>query len=144
MNNSLMTWNGNRKYTIRSMASNPAGQEIPKPADTFVVDNTAPAITVITPNGNAYLNTLPTLSGTVTDTAPGTIASVVLHVVRDDGNYWNWQQSTFTALSGASDLTASLGSGNLSELYHGLLPGEYRNRRLGEWPDLYRPRSRRR
>ena len=108
------SWNGNRNYTIKSMAINPAGQEVLKPAVTFVVDNTAPTVAVTAPNGSAYLNTLPILSGNVTDTPPGTIASVIFHAIRDDGQYWNWQASTFTAPTPPStDLTATHVSGNL-------------------------------
>src|SRR5262249_10635891 len=83
------------------------------PNASFVVDDTPPTGSIQAPDSRLYLNSLPTLSGTAGDISPGVVTSVVFRVERQvDGAYWNWQTSTFTALSGAStDLTPSLSGG---------------------------------
>ncbi len=106
-------FNGTHLYQINSQGVNQALSltETPGPKATFVVDNNAPAENVTVPNGAAYVNNLPTLVGTASDTSPGAMQSVVFRVI-NGGKFWNWQSSTFTALSGAAtDLTASFGGG---------------------------------
>src|SRR5262249_14641432 len=44
-------------------------------------------------------------------TSPGQVTTVIYRAIRDDGKYWNWQSSTFTAVNApATDLTATLGA----------------------------------
>ena len=139
MNIPQLAWITNHKYVIYSQASFPGVSIEPTPQSaTFVVDNTAPSGLTITPDSRLFLNSLPTLSGTASDTPPGILTSVVFRVARgDDGSkFWNWQASTFTALSGAAtDLGPSSQRRHL-ELHDFVFPGEYRHRHMGKWPVL--------
>src|SRR5439155_10474896 len=81
---------------------------------TFVVDDTPPSGTVTSPDSRLYLKSLPTLSGTASDTAPGVLTGVTFRVARaeDGSKFWNWQTSSFTVLSGAAtDLVPTLNAG---------------------------------
>ena len=109
-------WIGNQYYKITSLGLNvPQGlSESGGPSATFVIDNTAPSGAFNTPDTRLFLNSLPTLSATATDIAPGIVQSVVFHVLEaGTTQYWNWQSSTFTAASSpATDLTATFSSPN--------------------------------
>src|SRR6185312_8751670 len=106
-------FNGTHLYQITSQGLNVPQSltESAGPNATFIVDNNPPTTAVTGPSGAAYLNELPVLSGTAADASPGAVQSVAFRVV-NNGKFWNWQSSTFTALSGsATDLSATFGSG---------------------------------
>src|SRR5262249_25781348 len=92
----IASWNGNHTYTIGSEAINGAGTEPAKALLNFIVDNSAPSVTVSVPENRKYRKTLWTLSGTASDLTPGILDDVYFHAVRSDGKMWNWQTSTFT------------------------------------------------
>src|SRR5262249_45192107 len=107
---------GARNYRITSQGVNQPDSltENPGPNAIFIVDSQNPSGTITNPDSRAYRNSLPTLTATASDTAPGTVQSVVFRVARgeDATKLWNWQTSTFTVASGAAtDLTATLNAG---------------------------------
>ena len=109
------SWTTGRKYTITTKGIYGANQEAPAFPLTFVIDDAQPTGAVTTPDNRIYLNSLPTLSGTADDSAPGTVATVNFRVIRGgDSLLWNWQASTFTAANPlATDLPGVHGAGTL-------------------------------
>ncbi len=113
-------WIGNEYYQIISKGRNipQSIDENPGPAQTatFVFDSSAPVGSYNSPDNRQYLNSLPTLSANAVDTPPGITQSVIFRVQQqaNPSQYWNWQTSTFSALSGAAtDLNGTNVSGNL-------------------------------
>ncbi|KAF0127252.1 MAG: hypothetical protein FD189_320, partial [Elusimicrobia bacterium] len=105
------SWNGNRKYRVRSKAIG-ATEESPGLGREFVIDSAAPVAAISVPSA-LYVKALPELQGTAYDQAPGAVQSVYFRVKRSENTqYWNWKTSTFTALSGAdTDLLPILDAG---------------------------------
>ncbi|MEK7721568.1 MAG: hypothetical protein AAB359_04170, partial [Elusimicrobiota bacterium] len=110
-------WNVNRKYRVRSMAKHTTNgdESAPGTGSEFVIDPTVPAAAITQP-GKAYVIALTTITGNVSDTAPGIVNSAYFRVKRQGlSEYWNWQTSTFTVLDVSpqkyTDLPASVNAG---------------------------------
>jgi len=104
-------WNNNRKYRVQSRAKHEINGLVETPAsgNVFIIDDTPPSLNITQPD-KAYVINVPTLTASITDIAPGTVVSAYFRVKKQGlSEYWNWQASTFTALSGSyTDLTANL------------------------------------
>ncbi|MHB0996888.1 MAG: hypothetical protein ACYC2I_11015, partial [Elusimicrobiales bacterium] len=102
-------WNGNRKYRVTSKGEHTGfgTVETPFAYREFIVDSTAPAAAVTMPN-RAYMRSLASLSGTVSDIAPGTVVSAYFRIKQGVDKFYNWQESTFTVAGTYTDLPASL------------------------------------
>jgi hypothetical protein len=86
--------------------------ETPTGGREFVIDSTAPSVAISNP-AQAYMKAVTLLEGAVSDLTPGALNNTYFRVKRQAAaEYWNWQASTFTALSGAyTDLTAGVAAG---------------------------------
>jgi len=108
-------WNGNRKYNVKSKAWLNLIPENPGTGTDFIIDATPPAAAVSNP-GQAYMKALTVLEGAVSDTPPGALQYTYFRVKRQlEEKFWNWQTSTFTALSGGyTDLVPQTVIGGLA------------------------------
>src|SRR5205085_743186 len=105
----VSSWTTPHSYTLESEATAGAVNESPTQGPvTFYIDDTAPQNSIQLPNA-AYMNSLPSLSGTATDNAdalPGAQKTVYFRVKRNDtGQYWD-NTSTYTA--SAADCVTSV------------------------------------
>src|SRR5262249_37649909 len=78
-----------------------------------------PVTTLITPPNLAFLNSLTTLSATITDVAPGLVSNAagdVFFTVKQTGSnaFWDYQLSTFTVASANTNLNATKQSGSFN------------------------------
>ncbi len=87
----LPFWESGEDYTIRSTATdNATNVEIPSSGNTFTFETDKPSSTITTPTDGAYLNSLPTISGTASDTGGSKVNRVQISIKRpSDNKYWD-------------------------------------------------------
>ncbi|HBE87556.1 MAG TPA: hypothetical protein DDW67_00235, partial [Elusimicrobia bacterium] len=105
-------WNTDRLYRVKSRAVGASSEPDSATRDReFVMDAGYPSASISVPSA-AYAKSVPFLSGTAWDEAPGVLQNYYFRVRRQESAlFWNWSASTFTAAGADTELPAYLDGG---------------------------------